>query len=139
MPDKFFLNSVLFLMRKGTSPMWEDKTHRKGGYFSFKVPNKHVGSVARQLAYAMVGETLGTLREFNRNISGLSISPKKGSCTIKVWMCTAEYQSAQLITAPISNLSLSGCIFGLFDTAIETNTARHANSNVGGKTFGTYS
>jgi len=129
MPDKFFLNSVLFIMRKGVSPMWEDKAHRKGGCFSFKVPNKYVGGVARQLTYAMVGETISNLREFNQNVSGISISPKKGSCTVKIWMCTAEFQNAQCITAPIPNLTLAGCLFSMFETAIETGATKHPHLN----------
>ena len=38
-------NTMLFLMRSGITPLWEDPKNRYGGCFSFKVVNKHVHSI----------------------------------------------------------------------------------------------
>ena len=34
LPDKMIKNCMLFLMRKGITPIWEDEKNRKGGCFS---------------------------------------------------------------------------------------------------------
>ena len=58
LPEKLIYNCMLFLMRKGIQPMWEDPKNRNGGCFSYKVNNKTVASVWRKLSYALVGEVL---------------------------------------------------------------------------------
>ena len=45
LPDKMINNCMLFLMRKGINPMWEDPKNSKGGCFSYKINNKNVASV----------------------------------------------------------------------------------------------
>ena len=39
LPEQLVQNCMLFLMKKGILPMWEDPKNLKGGCFSFKVPN----------------------------------------------------------------------------------------------------
>ena len=41
-PPKMIKNCMLFLMRKGVIPMWEDEKNRNGGCFSYKIANKNV-------------------------------------------------------------------------------------------------
>ena len=41
-PDKMVKNCMLFLMKDGILPTWEDDKNRNGGCFSYKVPNKSV-------------------------------------------------------------------------------------------------
>ena len=57
-PEKLIKNCMLFLMRDGINPMWEDPKNKDGGCFSFKVSNKDVAKVWEQLSYAIVGETI---------------------------------------------------------------------------------
>ena len=40
LPEELVKNCMLFIMREGISPRWEDEKNRDGGCFSFKVPNK---------------------------------------------------------------------------------------------------
>ena len=40
-PEVLVKNCMLFLMRKGISPTWEDKQNRAGGCFSYKI-NKNI-------------------------------------------------------------------------------------------------
>ena len=40
LPDNMIKNCMLFLMRKGIKPMWEDTKNKEGGCFSYKVSNK---------------------------------------------------------------------------------------------------
>ena len=42
LPSRLVKNCMLFIMRKGITPLWEDPRNRKGGCFSYKVSNKNV-------------------------------------------------------------------------------------------------
>ena len=57
-PEKIVKHCMLFVMRKGITPMWEDKRNRLGGCFSYKVVNKLVYDVWKMLCYSLCGETL---------------------------------------------------------------------------------
>ena len=41
LPEKMVKNCMLFLMREGISPTWEDPKNRHGGCFSYKISNKN--------------------------------------------------------------------------------------------------
>lgn len=56
LPHKMLRNCMLFLMRDGIQPTWEDERNRKGGSFSYKVSNKVVPTTWRDLTYRLVGE-----------------------------------------------------------------------------------
>ena len=109
-PEKIVKNCMLFVMRKGITPMWEDEANRDGGCFSFKVANKIVYDVWKALFYSLCGETLSKDVSQAKNINGITISPKKNFCIIKVWLKDCSIQdSSMLINIP--NLSKQGCIF----------------------------
>ena len=110
LPDKLIKNCMLFLMREGIKPMWEDKENRKGGCFSYKVSNKIVISSWKQLVYRLVGENL--LNNINNipKINGITISPKRNFCIVKLWFRDCEIQDPKCI-AEIEGLSQKGCLF----------------------------
>ena len=103
-------NCMLFLMRKGINPTWEDPKNSKGGCFSFKVSNKNVPFVWRYLSYTLTGETVANDPKFQEAVTGITISPKKSFCILKIWMSSLSFQNPRVITN-ISGLSISGCIF----------------------------
>ena len=109
-PDEIIANSMLFVMRSGITPMWEDKRNRSGGCFSYKILNKQVAEIWRQLFYLCCGETLTSKREQHRHINGITISPKKNFCIVKIWLDTIEFQDPTFIRQ-IANLPTQGCIF----------------------------
>jgi translation initiation factor 4E len=45
LPESLVKNCMLFLMRDGIKPIWEDPKNRNGGCFSYKVSNKQVHTV----------------------------------------------------------------------------------------------
>ena len=45
LPEILVKNCMLFLMREGIMPIWEDPGNRDGGCFSYKVVNKSVYEV----------------------------------------------------------------------------------------------
>lgn len=108
--ESIIKNTMLFVMKSGITPMWEDEKNRNGGCFSFKVLNKQVNSIWKQLFCALCGETLCVDKKHNEFINGITISPKKHFCIIKVWLSTLELQDPDcLITIP--DLHKQGCIF----------------------------
>ena len=102
--------SMLFAMRTGITPMWEDPKNRNGGCFSFKVINKQVPEVWKALFYALCGETLCINKEHSKLVTGITISPKRSFCIIKIWLenCTLQDPSAII---DIPNLQKQGCLF----------------------------
>ena len=101
---------MLFVMRNGITPLWEDPKNRSGGCFSFKVINKYVPNIWKSLLCALCGETLMQDIKKNNFINGITISPKKNFCVIKIWMSTCEFHDPSILIN-IRNLSKEGCIF----------------------------
>jgi hypothetical protein len=110
MHENIIKNCMLFVMRQGITPMWEDPRNRNGGCFSYKVINKCVPEVWRNLFYAICGESVCIRPEDSEHINGITISPKKNFCIIKIWLDTSDLQDPGIISQ-IPNLSKQGCLF----------------------------
>jgi hypothetical protein len=110
LPEKVIKYCMLFIMRKGVTPMWEDPANCNGGCFSFKVLNKSVHSVWKELFYAVCGETLFLNKSHNKLLTGITISPKRNFCVIKVWLGDCSIQDPNTMI-DISTLSKEGCLF----------------------------
>jgi hypothetical protein len=108
--EKIVKYCMLFVMRSGITPMWEDPQNRKGGCFSYKVSNKYVHDIWKTLFYALCGETLCKNVEKSSSLNGITISPKKNFCIVKIWLSDCSLQDpSEIIDIP--NLSTQGCIF----------------------------
>ena len=110
MPEAVIAKCMLFLMRNGISPIWEDPKNRTGGCFSYRILNKQVADVWRNLLYLCCGETLASNTEHSKHINGITISPKKNFCIVKIWMDTTLYQDPTFVRQ-IMNLPIQGCLF----------------------------
>ncbi len=111
LPDVLIENCMLFFMRQGIIPTWEDPRNRKGGSFSYKVSNKNVQRTWRDLTYVVVGNTVSNKPEFVNSVSGITISPKKNFCIIKIWMADCNNQNPSDVTTLIKDITPVGCIF----------------------------
>jgi hypothetical protein len=111
LPKELVQNCMLFLMREGIMPMWEDKRNRTGGCFSYKVLNKNVTDVWRDMSYVLTGETISKNPAFVANVTGITISPKKNFCIIKIWMGTCANQNPEIVTSDVKFIVPQGCIF----------------------------
>jgi len=111
LPDVLVKNCMLFLMRDGIKPIWEDPKNRNGGCFSYKVSNKLVYSVWKELSYVLVGDSISKQSSFVANVTGITISPKKNFCIIKIWMSTCANQNPSIVTGDVTNLSSQGSLF----------------------------
>ena len=98
LPIKMIKNCMLFLMREGIKPTWEDEKNRRGGCFSYKVSNK------------VVGETLSN-KVISKCINGITISPKKNFCVIKIWMSNCKCQDPSYINKIDNVIIPKGCLF----------------------------
>ena len=110
-PESLIKSSMLFVMKEGIAPMWEDPKNRNGGCFSYKVSNKNVCEVWKELNYVLVGETISTEALFVSCVTGITISPKKNFCIIKIWMTNCDYQNPTKVTTEVNGLLSHGCIF----------------------------
>ena len=111
LPEILVKNCMLFIMKEGIMPIWEDPINRNGGCFSYKVSNKNVYEVWKELTYVLVGETISTNTAFVNNVTGITISPKKNFCIIKIWLSTCDYQNPTTITNIIKDIIPQGCLF----------------------------
>ena len=111
LPEPLIKNCMLFIMQEGIIPMWEDLKNRNGGCFSYKVSNKNVCDVWRELTYVLVGETASISPLFVNAITGITISPKKNFCIIKIWMTNCDNQNPGVVTNEINWLVSQGCLF----------------------------
>jgi hypothetical protein len=110
-PDPLIKACMLFVMREGVSPMWEDPKNRNGGSFSYKVSNKNVCEVWRELNYVLVGDTISNNSSFVNCVTGITISPKKNFCIIKIWMTNCDNQNPTVVTSDVKGLIPQGCLF----------------------------
>jgi len=115
LPDALIKNCMLFVMREGITPMWEDVKNRYGGSFSYKASNKNVVEVWRDVTYALVGESISSNSGFTNNVTGITISPKKNFCIIKIWLTSCENQNPTLVNPELTALSSQGCLFNIHD------------------------
>ena len=111
LPEGLIKNCMLFVMKDGITPMWEDPKNRQGGCFSYKIANKHVAEVWRDLTYVLAGGSISSNAKFVQSVTGITISPKKNFCIIKIWLTNCDFQNPQVVTPDIRNLTQQGCLF----------------------------
>tara|TARA_B110000858_G_C17685847_1_gene418865 strand:+ start:337 stop:864 length:528 start_codon:yes stop_codon:yes gene_type:complete len=109
-PTQMVKNCMLFLMRKGINPTWEDPKNMNGGCFSFKVNNSDVYKTCTQLSYLLTGETLSNNHKLQEKITGITISPKKTFCILKIWLQNLEFQNPKELQM-VEGINISGCLF----------------------------
>jgi hypothetical protein len=110
LPSALVENCMLFIMRYGINPMWEDQKNRNGGCFSYKVLNKNVVKAWSELTYRVVGGSISNGNAFVKSVTGITISPKKNFCIIKIWMSNCDHQNPTVVL-PIKGLQSQGCLF----------------------------
>ena len=80
---------MFFLMRilndKIIYPQWEDRHNREGGYWSIKIDKEQSEEIWFNLLMLLIGETITNGNYDSLNINGISISPKKQFCILKIW------------------------------------------------------
>ena len=108
--DNVLKNCMLFVMREGITPMWEDPRNRNGGCFSYKISNRFVAEVWKKLFYMITGETICKDTSNSKHVNGITVSPKKNFCIVKIWLDVSTLQDPNIISN-IPNLQQQGCLF----------------------------
>jgi hypothetical protein len=111
LPSILVENCMLFIMREGIKPTWEDPRNRNGGCFSYKVVNKNVYKVWKDLTYVLVGDTISKQKEFVNSVTGITISPKKNFCIVKIWLSNCNNQNPAVVTNDVKGIIPQGCLF----------------------------
>jgi hypothetical protein len=110
LPPTLVENCMLFMMRKGIQPIWEDPQNRDGGCFSYKVLSKSIYGAWKELTYSIVGGSISSKAGFFDSVTGITISPKKNFCIIKIWMKNCNFQNPAVVNQ-IKGLQSTGCLF----------------------------
>ena len=110
LPAPLVENCMLFLMKHGVNPIWEDPKNRDGGCFSYKVLNKSVAKAWTDLTYRIIGGSISSGIPFVNSVTGITISPKKNFCIIKIWMTNCSHQNPAVVS-PVKGLQSQGCLF----------------------------
>jgi hypothetical protein len=82
------LKIMSFAMRGSQPPRWENKENIAGGSYSFLIPHRRAVEVY-QIYVAAAATDTATLNPANK-IVGVTMSPKKGHCVIKLWNASAK-------------------------------------------------
>ena len=75
-------NGMFFLMKNDIFPTWEDPKNRMGGCISFKYDNNILNEWLKILLLCITDK----LSDFNKEINGLSMAPKKEFNILKIWI-----------------------------------------------------
>lgn len=107
--ENLLTSCMFFIMKNNIKPVWEDDNNKSGGCFSFKLQNKIIHSSWKTLVYKVLGNTLFKDADIQDSITGLSISPKKYFCIIKIWMKTCDNTDTSLLDC--DEIPMESCIF----------------------------
>lgn len=92
---------MFFFMRvkneKIIYPRWEDRHNREGGYWSLKIEKELSEEMWFNLLMLAIGETITNDNYNSENINGISISPKKHFCILKIWNNDSTMNSYNLL------------------------------------------
>jgi len=114
--DRLVKECMLFFMKNNIKPLWEDEQNKNGSCFSYKLNTKIVINAWRLLIYSIIGNNISNDTNFYKSISGISISPKKNFCILKIWLNNCNYQNPSIINIkPFKNdyygLVKENCIY----------------------------
>lgn len=79
---------MFFIMREHIFPIWDDPFNIDGGCMSIKVLKENMAEFLEDLCVKLLGETLitDTKLQLWDKVNGISSSPKKSFCIIKIWL-----------------------------------------------------
>lgn len=102
--------SMMFLMKNNIKPMWEDELNKNGGCFSYKVSNKDIEQVWKEVYFNLLGNSITKNSSHYEKINGITLSPKKKFCILKIWMNDCTLKDPEIFI-DIDNLFNDGCLF----------------------------
>jgi hypothetical protein len=127
--DKIHMG-MFFLMREHIFPCWDDKYNCDGGCLSIKVLKQDLSVFWEELSIRILGENLLKQEKMHlwNHINGMSISPKKHFCIVKVWLQSGEISAEDII---VPNKFHGNIIFKPNKDTIDKNNTKCAVSSSG--------
>jgi translation initiation factor 4E len=104
-------NSMLFIMKDNIIPMWEDKNNCKGGSWSFKIYKNTIKQVWEDVCINIICDNITKNKSDTNTINGISISPKKSFCILKIWNDNKNINNYKLLNNNIKNINLNESIY----------------------------
>lgn len=103
---------MFFIMRKLKTnkviyPQWEDINNKHGGYWSFKIDKASAQDVWFKLCGFTMGEYICESPDESLNVNGISISPKKNFCIIKIWNNNSKKDNINLLSSKLDFLNMA--------------------------------
>lgn len=90
---------MFFIMRDGIFPCWDDRNNIDGGCLSIKVLKETMPAFWQECCMKMLGESF-LKPQFREKywdlINGISSSPKKHFCIIKIWVKSPEISQKEM-------------------------------------------
>ena len=109
--EENLIKSTLFLMKDDINPTWEDKNNINGGSFSLKVNNKFIYETWSSILYKVINDKLFTDINIADSVTGISLSPKKYYCIIKVWVSNCNNTNVSLLDLTDTKIQHDVCLF----------------------------
>lgn len=93
---------MFFIMREYIFPKWNDIENKNGGFLSIKLLKEKVPSFFENICMNLINETLLKPEYYQHadKINGISISPKKHFCIIKVWLKCCDLNDNNYFNIP---------------------------------------
>jgi hypothetical protein len=95
---------MFFLMKETIQPIWEHEYNKNGGCMSFKLWKTEVNDCWLDLTGKLITHSL--LKEGSSDkISGISISPKRNYCIVRIWLVDSALSDAGLYNIAVPSYS----------------------------------
>ena len=107
-PEHCLHSGMFFIMKKGILPIWEDPQNKNGGCWSYKISLNDVKTTWKELSLRLIIEKLSTISNL---LNGISISPKKGFCVIKIWNNNHTNLNTDILSDKIAGLNHQDAMF----------------------------
>jgi len=104
------LKGQFFLMKKGIEPIWENEENVKGCCWSYKINKNDSFMSWLYLSINICGEIITKDHKNIDSINGISLSPKKNFCIIKIWN-NDRTNIENILVDKINNINLSLCLY----------------------------
>jgi len=93
---------MFFIMREHIFPCWDDENNIDGGCISIKVLKENLVSYWENLSMKLLGENILASPHKNmwENVNGISTSPKRYFCIVKIWLKTNDLNDKAFFNIP---------------------------------------
>lgn len=88
----YLSRGMFFLMREHVYPCWDDENNIKGGCLCMKVLKDDIVTFWEHLAVHALGEHITVDPDRWSAVTGLSVSPKRYFCIVKIWLADCADQ-----------------------------------------------